>query len=219
MHKQVRQGHSVHLLTLTRGGATTQRFRLGLTVEQMGAIRYREMLRVAETLSLTGMRVLDLPDSGLKELDPRDIEGVICDEIDRLRPDVVVTYAVFGVSGFEDHLVAHAVVKRAFVSMQSNGANYLKRLALYTIEEGNPAIGQSRFGLRPSKPGEIDCIISVSDEDIDARNRALDCYETYQEVILRAGIAETPGEACFEIFQEEHRPMLDDLFAKLPATS
>jgi LmbE family N-acetylglucosaminyl deacetylase len=139
MHKQVRQGHDVHLLTLTRGGSTTQRFRLGLTVEQMGAIRYREMTRMAEVLSLTGMRVLDLPDSGLKELDPRDIEGVICDEIDRLRPDVVVTYAVFGVSGFEDHLVAHAVVKRTYVEMKSNGANYLKRLALLTIEEGHPA--------------------------------------------------------------------------------
>jgi LmbE family N-acetylglucosaminyl deacetylase len=217
MHRQVAQGHGVHLLTLTRGGATTQRFRLGLTVEQMGEIRYREMLRVADVLSLTGMRVLDLPDGGLKELDPRDIEGVVCDEIERLRPDVVVTYAVFGVSGFEDHLVAHAVVKRAYVTLKSNGARYLRRLGLYTIEEGNPAIVKSGFGLRPSKPAEIDCVVPVSEEDVEARNRALDCYETYQEVNLRAGIAQPPGEACFEIFQEEHRPRLDDLFANLPA--
>ena len=43
--KQRRQGHEVYLLTLTRGGATRQRFKYGYSVAEMGEVRYREMLR------------------------------------------------------------------------------------------------------------------------------------------------------------------------------
>ena len=35
MHAQLRAGHDVYLLTLTRGGATKQRHKLDLSVEQM----------------------------------------------------------------------------------------------------------------------------------------------------------------------------------------
>ena len=46
MYDQVREGHQVYLLTLTRGGATKQRFRLGKSIDEMGAIRFKEMLKV-----------------------------------------------------------------------------------------------------------------------------------------------------------------------------
>ncbi len=38
---QTRAGHAVSLLTLTRGGATRERFKLGLSVEEMVAVRAR----------------------------------------------------------------------------------------------------------------------------------------------------------------------------------
>src|SRR5690606_8865113 len=68
MARQVREGHAVHLLTLTRGGATKQRHRLGLSVEAMGEVRKREMDAVARTLGLDTLAVLDLPDGGLAAL-------------------------------------------------------------------------------------------------------------------------------------------------------
>ncbi|MBC8146043.1 MAG: PIG-L family deacetylase, partial [bacterium] len=108
MSQQLRNDCEVHLLTLTRGGATKKRHELGLSIDEMGEVRYNEMLDVERTVCMTSMTVLDLPDSGLKELDPRELEKVVSDEIKRLQPDVVITYAVFGVSGFEDHLVTHA---------------------------------------------------------------------------------------------------------------
>ena len=46
MHKQVREGHEVYLLTLTKGGATKMRFELNLSIEEMGEVRYKEMLCV-----------------------------------------------------------------------------------------------------------------------------------------------------------------------------
>ena len=65
---QLRQGHEVYLLTLTKGEATKQRFRLGVDKKEMGLIRYKEMQCVEKTLGLNGMTVLDLPDNELKKL-------------------------------------------------------------------------------------------------------------------------------------------------------
>jgi len=70
------------------------------------------------------MIVLNLPDSGLKELDPRVIEKVIEEEIRKVKPEVIVSYAVHGISGFHDHLIAHSVVKRVFVNLKEK-TNYL----------------------------------------------------------------------------------------------
>lgn len=214
MAKQVRDGHEVYLLTLTKGGATRQRFKYNHTIAEMGEVRYREMLNVARTLNLTGMTVLDLPDSGLKEMDPREIEKVVAAEIERLQPAVVVTYAVHGISGFHDHLVTHAVVKRVFVDLKER-TNYLRRLAMVTLTEADASMG-TMFKLNHSKPEEIDCIVTVEDADINNCHAALDCYTTFQETIEKSGIKSfIKHQAVFEIFQEDHKPPLTDLFDHL----
>jgi N-acetylglucosamine malate deacetylase 2 len=216
MAQQRDHGHDVHLLSLTRGGATKKRFDLGLTVDAMGDVRYREMLDMARTLDLTGMTVLDLPDSGLKEMDPRKIEHIVCMHIDEIRPDVIVSYPVHGISGFHDHLVMHAVVKRVFIVMCENGASYLRRLAFYTLAQESLQGRGSSFRLNASKPEEIDCVIDVEPGHLDAMHRALDCYGTYQDVITASGVREIVGRRhYFEIFQERHDPPLGDLCAGL----
>jgi N-acetylglucosamine malate deacetylase 2 len=214
MWKQHRQGHEVYLLTLTKGGATKQRFKYNLSIDEMGEVRYKEMLEVAKTLGLKEMKVLDLPDSGLKEMDPRQIELVILDEIKRIQPQVVVTYAVHGISGFHDHLVSHAVVKRAFVQLKESSP-WLKRLALHTITEED-ALQSAYFKLNPSKAEEIDCILDVTPEDVQKNMAALDCYITFQETIEKSGIKNSvTGPIYFEFYQEEYSPPVDDIFANL----
>ena len=214
MSKQRRQGHAVYLLTLTKGGATRQRFKYGYSVQEMGEVRYREMLRVAKTLGLSGMAVLDLPDSGLKEMDPREIEEAVIDEIQRVRPQIVVTDAVHGISGFHDHLVTHAVVKRAFADLRER-ESYLVRLAFYTITQ-EQAKQSTHFHLSGSKPEEIDCVFEVDGIDVENARQALDCYVTYQETIEKTGVKRRISrQARFEIFQEEHDPPLTDLFEGL----
>jgi LmbE family N-acetylglucosaminyl deacetylase len=209
--KQKRQGHEVYLLTLTRGGATKQRFKFNYTVEQMGEVRYKEMLNVAKVLNLNGMKVLDFPDSGLKELDPREIEAVIREEIKSIKPNVVVTYPVHGISGFHDHIVGHAAVKRVFCELKPT-APYLKRLAFETVteEESNPF---EAIKLNWSKPEEIDCVVEIDEADIQKCYEALDCYVTYQDVINGWDFKKymKAPTTSFEIFQERHDPPLGDL--------
>lgn len=210
---QKRAGHEVYLLTLTKGEATKQRHRLGINKQEMGEIRFKEMQCVEKVLDLDGMTVLDLPDSGLKEMDPREIEQVVEQHIQQIKPNVVVTYAVHGVSGFEDHLVQHAVVKRIYCAMKEK-ADYLKRLAFFTHYSEEEV--ESKFNLKSSKLEEIDCFVKASDADMQKFHAALDCYETYQQVIKDSGVKQAVnGNVPFEFFQEDYDSPVDDITAGL----
>ena len=204
-------GHEVHLLTLTRGGATKVRHELGYSVAEMGEVRLGEMRQVAKVLDLTSMVVLDLPDSGLKEMDPRAVEQPIREAVHKLRPDVLVTYAVHGISGFHDHLVTHAAVKRVFVEESP----LVRRLALFTVTQEAIARAPGGFRLTASTAEEIDCILRPTAEEQDRGQRALDCYETYAQTVERSGVRRMLDHVAFEWWQEDSDQPAEDLFAGL----
>ena len=217
MHQQLSQGHEVHLLTLTKGGATKQRHRLNMSVEEMGEVRYREMLAVEKSLGLSSMQVLDLPDSGLQDMNPRKIEDVVRQHIERIKPDILVSYPVHGISGFHDHLVMHAVAKYVFLQMKEEGAAYLKRLAFFTLpDSGAPSMQNGEFRMKLSAPERIDCIVPLRPEDQEALVSSLKCYETYKDTIEATGVVEQIGDKVhFEIFNESFDPPLNDLGQQL----
>jgi LmbE family N-acetylglucosaminyl deacetylase len=178
----------------------------------MGEVRLREMQAMARSLGLAGLTVLDLPDSRLAELDPREIESAVAGHIAELRPSVVVTYPVHGISGFPDHLATHAAVKRVFCRMRDEGADYLQRLAFFTVDEAAATANPGSIRLTWSRPEQIDCVVQVDKEDIEAFNRALDCYVTYQRVIRETKVRQNVVDrVCFEIFGETWDPPLEDL--------
>ena len=216
MPRQRREGHEVHLLTLTRGGATKVRHELKLSVQEMGEVRLEEMRAVERELDLSSMTVWDFEDSGLKLLDPRELERAVADYLRELRPDVVVTYAVHGVSGFHDHLVTHAVVKRVYIELREEGVP-LRRLALLTVpDSGEATFIDGRIRLKHSTPEELTCSIPLTDEDVDAMRRALACYGTYRQTIADSGVVEKVGkELHFELFGEAPAGALSSLTADL----
>lgn len=214
MAKQRRQGHEVFLLTLTRGEATSQRAKYGYSKEQMGAVRYREMQAMARALDLTDLTVLDFPDGGLSELNPLVLEAAITTHLEQVRPEVVVTYAVHGISGHPDHLVAHAVVKRIYCALRADGAGYLRRLAFFTLPEENTS-GRPAH-LKGSPPDAIDGIVPFSDDDRARAEAALACYETYRDVIEQhQPLRHVAGGIHFSFFREHHSLPLDDVFEAL----
>lgn len=219
MYQQLRQGHEVHLLTLTRGGATKQRHRLNLSVAEMGEVRYQEMLEVEKVLGLTSMEVLDMPDSGLKEMDPREIEETVMRYIRKIEPHILISYPVHGISGFHDHLIMHYVAKRVFLQMQDEGADYLKRLAFFTLpDSGAPSMQNGEFRMKRSEPELIDCTLPLSDRDQQAMVDGLNCYKTYQDTIEASGVVEEiGGQVHFELFGEAFEPPLQDLTDRLPS--
>jgi LmbE family N-acetylglucosaminyl deacetylase len=213
--RQRAQGHDVHVLTLTRGEATQQRHRLGLSKEEMGAVRFGEMQRVAQALDLSSLNVLDLPDGELANLSPLDIEEVVMQHLVRLQPDVVVTYAVHGVSGHPDHLVTHAVVKRVVCSAVSTNEVPVRRLAFFTLRDDDTPRPDH---LQPSPDDAIDCVVPMDEKAFSTAQAALQCYETYAPVIEEHRPLETVRTGvCFECFREAPTPRLTDLTAHLPA--
>ncbi len=213
--RQLREGHAVHVLTLTRGGATKQRHRLNLSVEEMGVVREEEMRCVEATLGLTSLQVLDMPDGGLADMDPRLIERSVARRIEEVRPDVLVTYAFHGNSGHPDHLVTHAVVKRAYCEARERGGA-MRRLALFTLVEGEMA-GAAEH-LRGLPAHQIGARIGYSADDRALAGSALNCYATYAETIAAhdpLSIVDQSGVA-FTIFCDPPTdPPLDDLTAGL----
>lgn len=212
MMAQKRAGHEVFLLTLTKGGATKVRHEYGYSVTEMGEVRAKEMDAVIEVLQLDGFTLLDLPDSGLKEMHPKTIREAIAAHIRELRPHVVVTYPVHGISGFHDHLISHAVVKDVFLDLKDE-ISELQRLAFYTLDEADAKTYSRKFQLNHSTPGEIDCRVKVVKEDIDQMSRALACYTTYLETIKNSiGLRPEFDYACYEFFQEEKDPAVPCIF-------
>lgn len=214
----LKNGHEVYLLTLTKGGATKQRHKAGLSVKEMGEVRYNEMLEVKKVLGLTGMTVMDFPDSGLKEMDPRVLEKAIEQEVLQVRPDIVVSYPVHGISGFHDHLITHAVVKRVFLDLKDKGSDFLKRLAFYTLPDSEgPTFTEGSFRFKQSEPHLIDCIMHLSQQNINAMKKALECYKTYQNVIKETNVIEKTGDKNhFEIFNESFDTPLNDITENMP---
>ena len=185
MAAQRRQGHDVHLLALTRGEATKVRHTFGWTLEQMGEARYRELLAVGRALDLTDVRVLNLPDGGLKELDPSSVEASIRDEMLRVEPHVVVTFPVHGISGFPDHIVTHFAVTRVYLELRGPDHPWLQRLAFFTVVS---APVEFPWHVNVTAPAEIDCAFEATASDMERFHQALDCYVTYADVIARTKV-------------------------------
>ncbi|HRE40533.1 MAG TPA: PIG-L family deacetylase [Ignavibacteria bacterium] len=215
---QRRAGHQVYLLTLTKGEATKQRFKYGYTKEQMADIRYKEMLEVEKAIGLNGMKVLNLPDSELKEIDPRIIESAVKEEIEKIKPEIIITYPCYGVSGFHDHLVNHAVVKRVYLQMKDDGADYLKRLAFFTLSSKDleRKAETMKFAIQSSPEELIDCKTPIDETDLAIMKKGLSCYVTYKDTIDTSGVMDMFfDEISFEIFGEDHKPQLKDITENL----
>ena len=210
--RQTREGHDVHLLTLTKGGATKVRHDLGLSVAEMGARREQEMQCVAETLGLH-LTVLDHPDGGLADLDPRELERAVERAVEAAAPDVVVTYAWHGNSGHPDHLATHAVVKRVYCAgrdRSDRAAGGPRRLALFTLVEGE--IRDNPVGLQGVPREDLGAVVAFSDADRHRAQDALACYETYAEVVAaHRPLRQVEGGVPFVLFQETHQPPLGRL--------
>ena len=208
--RQRREGHEVYLLTLTRGEATSQRHKLGYSREQMGTVRFDEMQAVARTLDLTELTVLNLPDGRLADMDPLPLQETIAEHIRRVQPEVVVTYAVHGISGHPDHLATHALVKHAYCTLRAQAAPFLKRLAFFTLSE--EADSDRPAHLKGSPDDAIDCIVRYNTKDRDLAQQALACYVTYQEVVAaHKPLNQVADGVRFTFFQESHDPPLSAL--------
>lgn len=214
IYRQTKNNEEVHLLTLTKGGATKMRFKYNLSIEEMGDVRYKEMQNVQRVLGLTSMTVCDYPDGGMAHIDPREFEVLIKKHIDEIKPDIIVTYPIHGISGHHDHLACHAIVKRLFCDLKDNpDYSFLKRLAFLTLPspDEDPTKG-GNANVNSSKKEYIDCIVNLNNEEIEKLKESLYCYESFIDVIKETNVVKHIGDKVhFEFYDEEFETPVNEL--------
>lgn len=213
IHQQIQEGHEVSLLTLTKGGATKVRHQLGLSIEEMGIIREKEMHKVQQSLGIANMKILDYEDGSLAFINPILLEQEVTKWLMLYQPDVVVTYPVHGGSGHHDHIAIHHVVKRLFYKKHKE-LHFWKRLALFTVvdtekpmffEGGIPRVTWT-------KQKDVGVAVHLTPEDIQAMKDALLCYDTYQEMVKTTNVIERIGDKTyFELVNENHSTTLSSV--------
>ena len=215
--KQVNEGHEVVLLTLTKGGATKVRHQLGLSVQQMGLVREKEMQKVKTTLGISAMSILDYEDGGLSHMNPLHLESELVKWIKVFQPTVVVTYPVHGGSGHHDHITLHHTLKHLFYK-KLHELSFWKRLAYFTVIDSELPMfldgGIPRVTW--TKKENIAVTVQLDESNITAMKNALLCYETYQEMVKTTKVMERIGSKThFELENEAHQNLLTSVTESL----
>jgi LmbE family N-acetylglucosaminyl deacetylase len=153
----------------------------------------------------------------MADIDPRTIESAVSEHILGLRPEIIVSYPVHGISGFHDHLVTHAVVKRVFCQLREDGNTWLRRFAMFTISpHQQKGFEASTIPVKSTPDQQLHVRISLTDEDNIAMDQALDCYVTYKETIEKTMKTAPPfKEIVYQLFGETPANTLSDLSENL----
>ena len=203
----------VAVATLTRGGASRHLETLGITAEELGRRRSAEVKEALRILGCDEHYQFDYPDGGMRHVDPRDVEADIEKLVREIRPDVVVTFDITGISGHPDHNVTSASLTRVFVRERDAGGRP-RRLAYYGVRDEDVKVWDRK--VLTTKPAEVHALIDCRDK-ADLRRRALFCHQSVIGDIerdSRDGGLERDVEVYTLYGERPDRP-LDDLFAGL----
>ncbi len=167
--KYAHQGVQVTLLCATRGEAGIS----GVTPEEAGAIREAELRKAAEHLGIE-VYFLGFQDGELAQTKPETLLKTIADWVDRLQPQVILTFGPDGVSGHPDHVTISHIVTQAYDLYYKNG------LLLY---------------IRPSEATALGCGVTSSETDAGLSQVEIDIsdYKLNKIRAIQSHASQDPG--------------------------
>ncbi len=147
--KWVKEGATIHLLCATKGEAG----------ENAGQ-RDRELLEAAKVLGIKKVEFLGFKDGEISNKDLQGLEKIISQKIIKLKPDIILTYDLTGISGHLDHIAIASATSQSFKK-----TSIAKKLYHYTVTKEYTDSMEDYFVFRPDgrKKEEIDLVIDVSD--------------------------------------------------------
>jgi LmbE family N-acetylglucosaminyl deacetylase len=117
-------GQRVVCVTATRGELGTPD-PVAWPPERLAAERTRELARCLQILGVEEHHWLGYRDGGCADLDLAEPVARLCELIDRIRPDTVVTFGPDGITGHPDHQTVSAWTGAAFDRAAPPGARLL----------------------------------------------------------------------------------------------
>jgi len=110
-------GVPVTVLTATRGERSTLGTSGRYAPTELAALREQELRCAARALGVAEVRLLGYPDGGLSDLPPGRLAADIGAAIAELRPGVVITFDVGGITGHPDHIAVARATTAALAAL------------------------------------------------------------------------------------------------------
>lgn len=152
--KYAAEGVETYLITATRGERGWQGNpddNPGL--DALGKIREQELLEAAQVLGIRDVHFLDYIDGDLDRADPQAAIAKIVAYVRRVRPQVVLTFALDGAYGHPDHIAISQLACAALVAAADS-----------TYPDANPPHRTAKFYYRIDTQAEADIYLSIFDD-------------------------------------------------------
>ena len=203
--RYAREGVEIHVVTATRGekGALGTR---GLVIrrEDLPAVRQAELEDALRMFGAQPPIILGYRDQELANADFGDLVAKLLEILQRVTPDVVITWGPSGISRHEDHVAVHRAMVEAFHRYR-NSSDVGTRLFYVAIPKGVA----EQFELTPDD-SETSPTVAVDISEVKAvKIRALRSYRSQEDAQQIADFFEA---SSFEVetFHQAFPPVADD---------
>jgi len=113
--KYAAEGVETYVVTATKGERGRSVSKEPLTPEAVGRLRAAELGAAADELGVREVSFLEYCDGELDQADPSEVVGRIVDQLRRVKPHVVLTFAPDGAYGHPDHIAISQFTTAAVV--------------------------------------------------------------------------------------------------------
>jgi LmbE family N-acetylglucosaminyl deacetylase len=167
-------GHTVRLVTMTRGEAGSLGPARHLTRPELARLRSQELRCSADALRLSGLNICHLPDGKLAELPEGQGLAIVRHEIETFLPDAMITFHSAGISGHPDH----RTVARWCLQAVAEQARPPRLFAYGISSEQARRVGHRK--VTPIPDDEITHVIDVSGY-LEYKFDAIRCHQSQSE--------------------------------------
>jgi LmbE family N-acetylglucosaminyl deacetylase len=195
------KGIDITLLCATRGEAgMSGPFKVN-SQKQFGELREKELQKAAEILGIKKVQYLGFIDGTLEKIDKSEIEVAISRFIEKIRPDVLITWDPTGLTYHPDHMViSESATKAALYTQQKIG--FPKKIYWSVVSKNflktSRIKGMNNKKVEGIDENQITTIIDIKNT-LGKKLEALKAHGT-QATALREyikGVSNKPSEECF----------------------
>ena len=198
-----RQGIEVYVLTATRGEqGTLGTGEMRVSRDDLPSVREAELRAVMELVGARPPILLDYRDQEVAQADGDKLVGQIVSVMQRLAPQVVITFGPMGISGHTDHIAIHQATVRAFHHYRT-AAPHEPRLYYFAL----PASTAEQFGFSLDGPEIQPTVVIDVTAYLPLKIQAWRTYQSQEDAQRIAALFErTP--VPFEAFHQAY-PLAD----------
>ena len=193
--KYTQRGVSVDLICATRGEKGT---RLDVPPDMDTATAREAGLRVAA--DITGIRdiyFLDYVDGDLEKADADEVANRVMKTMQKVQPEVVITFGPDGISGHPDHKAISKATTVAFEMLTESGGGPRKLYYVTIPESALAEIGNEDLaGVRTRPDDEVTTMINITGH-LDTKIQALEAHNSQQDARWLAEMFRKAGRASW----------------------